>query len=513
MFRETQKLQGVYIRWKQIMRKVAFFIKNRIGIITLFLFWTAFILIFTNRLVNFPIFEDEAINLFLSERLFNNPLGNFFTFMNHGFLPTLGWLIFPVRFLISDSLLAGRLLNVLLASSLFFWLYLVMKEYKFPVRFFVLSSVLLLFSPILYLNSRVALFDTPVMIFSVWSLYLFALVIKRPKFVYEIVFFVVFLLCLLIKFTSLFILPSLFFLWFINYRKTKNFPKSKRQLLLLLFTLVSFILIIFPFRTFIFGDLETGLVFNLNAGLMLARVYHNFWLFLNWSNVYYPSLPLSILFIIITVLNKSKTRGKNFFKALLIWFFVSLLTMILFNRFYYPRHILILLIPLSVIPIYVLQSYSLTVSATIVAFIVLIRLFLFGSLMFDKTFTKAEIAKEDRFQYFEDYTSGVEVDNVGKYLSGKAGNNKIVIWLDGSWVMEYGLRRALKNNPNIEFNSFVDFESGRFGIPGKVTRDINKVGYVVVNRYRPTNLKDLTLEKEFSWMGYHPTYLYKVSSQ
>ena len=481
--------------------------------IMLFLFWIIFVLVFTNHLIKFPIFEDEAINLLLSERLFNNPISNFFIFIRHGFLPSLGWLIFLVRLFVEDSLLAGRLLNVLLASSLFFWLYLIKKEYKLPMRFFILSSTLFLFSPILFLNSRVALFDTAAMVFSAWSLYFFTLILRKPKPIFQILFFIVFLSCLLIKFTSLFILPSLVYLLFVEYMKTKKLVVYKRQIILLLFTLVCFVLIISPFYSLVSGDLGTGLVFNLNTNAILTRIYHNFWLFLNWSNVYYPPLLLSILFFVILILDKRKAHENGFLMALLVWFMVSLLTMTIFNRFYYPRHILILLIPLNIIPVFILQRYSLKISVMVVAFLILIRLTLFGNLIFDTTFTKAEIAKEDRFQYFEDYTSGIEIDNIGKYLSESAANKRIVIWLDGSWVMEYGIRRVLKNNPNIEFKSFVDFESQRFGIPGKVDGDSSELNYVIVNKYRPLNLKDLILEREFSWMGYHPVYLYIVSPQ
>jgi hypothetical protein len=495
------------------MKKFSLLVKKRIGLVILFLFWVTFVLVFTNHLTKFPIFEDEAINLLLSERLSINPLGNFFVFMRHGFLPALGWFIFVVRLFIEDSLFAGRLLNVLLASSLFFWLYLIKKEYKLPIGFFVLSSVLFLFSPILVLNSRVVLFDTPVMVFSAWTLYLFTLILKKPRLIFEILFFIVFLSCLLIKFTSLFILPSLIFLVFMKYRKTKKLKEYKRQIFLLLLTLFCFGLIIAPFYLSISGDLKTGLVFNLNAGAIFARIYHNFWLFLNWSYIYYPSLSLSILFFVTLILDKREVQGRDFSIALLIWFAVSLLTMVLFNRFYYPRHILVLLIPLYVIPVFVLQRYPLVISVAMVTFLVLIRLVLFGDLIFDTTYTKAKIAKEDRFQYFEDYTSGIEIDDIAKYLSEKAENKKVVVWLDGSWVMEYGVRRALKATPNIEFKSFVDFESQRFGIPGKVSRDGNKPGYVIANKYKPLNMKDLTLERQFSWMGYHPVYLYAITPQ
>lgn len=47
---------------------------------------------------------------------------------------------------------------------------------------------------------------------------------------------------------------------------------------------------------------------------------------------------------------------------------------------------------------------------------------------------QADIACEDRFVYFEKNTS--------------------TVWLNGSWVMEYGLRRAIDGSANINPRSF-----------------------------------------------------------
>ncbi len=481
------------------------------GLIMLFIFWIVFVLVYTYRLTRFPIFEDEAIHLLMAERLFNSPFNNFFIYMSHNFLPGFGWLFFPIRFFIKDSLLAGRLLNVFLASSIFFWLYLIKDTFKFPARFFILSSSLILFSPILFLNSRIALLDTAVMVFSLWSLYLFLLVINKPKPFYLVLFFFVLLTCLLIKFTSLFILPSLIFIFLLNYRKTKSLAKYKYSLITLFFALAAFLLIVSPFFFQVSDILKTGSVFVLKTGDILTRVHQNFWLFLNWSNVYYPLFPLSVLSFAVLILTKKKVRGSELMTALLIWFITSLFVMICFNRFFYPRHILMLLMPFLIIPIFVLLKYPAKVSVFFVAFLVFMRIILLKDLVLDDTFAKAQIAKEDRFQYFEDYTSGINIDSLASFISKKAANyanGKITVWLDGSWVMEYGLRRALKDIPNIEFKSFVDFESHRYAISGKILKDENKLNYVVVNKNRPLNIKDLVLEKEFNWGGYHPEYLY-----
>lgn len=485
---------------------------KRNGLILFFLSWILFTLIYTYRLTRFPIFEDEAIHLLMAERLFNNLWSNFFLYMQHYFLPGFGWLMLPIRFFVKDSLLAGRLLNVLLASSLFFWLYLVGKRFKLPIRFFVLSSVLLLFSPILFLNSRLALLDTSVMVLSAWSLYFLILILKNPKPFNLFLFFFVLLTLLLTKFTSFLIFPSLIYLFLLDYRKTGKLSKYKYHALIFFLVLVSFFLIIRPYLFRVSDVLKTGLVFSLGIGDILARVRQNFWLFLNWSKIYYPLLPLSAVCFITLLLGRQKFKGRELMTALLIWFITSLTIMVCFNRFYYPRHILMLLIPLQVIPVFVLLKYPLKTSVFFTLLGVFVSIALFADLVFDTTFTKAEMANEDRFQYFEDYTSGININDIAVFLSGRAvenPNEKVTVWLDGSWVMEYGLRRALKSVSNIEFRSFVDFESQRFAILGKVIKD-NKLTYVVVNRYRPVNMRDLSLEKEFSWGGYHPEYVYVI---
>lgn len=485
--------------------------EKRKGLIALLLFWIVFILIYTYRFVKFPIFEDEAINLLMAERLFVSPAANFFIYLKHGFLPTLGWLISLLMIFFRDSLLTGRLLSVLLASSLLYWFFLVGKEYKLPLRFFVLSACLLLFSPILFLNSRIALFDTAVMVFSVWSLFFLMLSFKKSKPFYLCVFFLVFLACLLIKFTSLFILPSLIYLFWVKFREIKGLIKYKHSLISVLSALTTFLLIISPFFFWVSGDLEMGLVFNLKTGEIINRVRQNFWLFINWSKVYYPFLPLSLLSFVVLVFDKRKTLGKELMTALLIWFTASLAIMVCFNRFYYPRHILMLLVPLQAIPVFVLLRYSVKTSILFVALVILMRIALFKDLVFDSTFTKAKMAKEDRFQYFEDYTSGINISSIASFITSKALKNsdeKITVWLDGSWVMEYGIRRALRQIPNLEIKSFVDFESHRYPIAGKVIKDPGRLNYVVVNKNRPLNLTDLVLEEDFDWGGYHPEYIY-----
>jgi hypothetical protein len=318
------------------------------------------------------------------------------------------------------------------------------------------------------------------------------------------------LICLLLKFTALFIVPALCYLLLFSFRNEAAHQR-RYSLVALLLPLTAFLLIVQPYFFKVANILvsRSGTVFASPA--VSTQIIQNFWLFLNWVKVYYPYIVLSFIAFIILLFSKKRFPGHELMVALLIWFVTATLLTVGLDRFFYPRHLLILLVPLGVIPIFISLRYRIEVAVLLTFVMILWPFGLFKDLVFDQSFTKARVAKEDRFQYFEDYTSGINLDAIAGYISEKAAVNKeqtITLWLDGSWVMEYGLRRALKNVENIEYQSFIDFSAQPPGAVGNVTRDRNKLSYIVINKNWPLNKADLKLEKEFNWGGYHPEYLY-----
>lgn len=490
------------------MKNIKFYFKKHWEILLLVAFWAAFILVYSFRILQFPIFEDEAELLFVSEKVMANPIRNLFELMRYGPLPALSWLVATASAFTKDTLLGGRLLNVFLASSLIIWAYLIKKFYNLPTRFFVFSSLLLMFSPILLLNSRVAIWGTPVMVFSTWCAYFFLMVLKRPNPINSFFFALLLIFSFLIKFTSFFILPGLLVLLAIKFLNKANRKNIYLILKTVLISILVFGMFIYSFRTSVIGDVGSSLITNVSPAGILAKIRHNIWLYINWFGIYYPLFPIYAVSSVYAFSKYRKEKSFDLIMVLSIWFVVASAMMILFNRFFYPRHVLIMLLPMMIITAYSLRRVPLVLSASLVTIIVILRLFLFKDILVD--YFRADIAKEDRFQYFEDYTSGVNVDDISQYLMDLSNGKPIVVWLDGSWVMEYGLRRGLRSEDNVVFKSFVDFQEGSPGPPKKIAADPQGVNYVIVNKREPPNIKSFTLVKEFSWDGHKRQYLYRI---
>ena len=68
-------------------------------------FWAIFIVIYSYRVLHFPIFEDEAELLLISERVLADPVRNLFLLMRYGPLPALSWLVAAMSAVTRDSLL------------------------------------------------------------------------------------------------------------------------------------------------------------------------------------------------------------------------------------------------------------------------------------------------------------------------------------------------------------------------------------------------------------------------
>lgn len=489
------------------MKRIFTYLEKRWEIFALLVFWVGFILVYSYHITDFPIFEDEAELLLISERVLANPAKNLFLLMRYGPLPALSWLVAAISMFTKDTLLGGRLLNVLLASTLVFWSYLITKLYKLPKRFFIFSSLLITFSPILLLNARVALWDTAVMVFSAWYIYFFLLFFKKPSAANIALLFVFLLFSFLIKFTSFFALPGLLLLSGAAFlKKSKRVPIKIFGVIAL--SVIVFVLLIYSNKTLVVGDAASSFITSSSPVAVISKIRHNIWLYMNWLTVYYRFYPLYLVAFGYTLFTYKLKKTPEVMGLLSVWFVVSSLMMVSFNRFFYPRHILILVLPIMITTSYFLIKIPSAVSVLIVGLIIVSRIFLFRDIVVN--YFNAEIAKEDRFQYFEDYTSGVNVDEISTYIARLAKDKPTVVWLDGSWVMEYGLRRELKEVENITFKSYVAFGKQGFGQPEKVVADSGGVNYVIVNRVDPPNVKSLTQIAEFSWLGHRRQYLYRI---
>lgn len=471
-----------------------------------FALWIIFIVIYSVNLTLLPIFEDEAEYLLLAEAIRKRPLDNFFIYPQNGLFPLFGWVAAVFNIFIKDSLIAGRIINILLASSLVWWIWFLGRLYNLPKGFSLIAILLLVTSPILLLNARVALLDTMVLVLTAWYLYFALKIVISPTKKDYFGLFITLLTALLTKATVLFGVPAIVMLIVIEIYNKKNLDKNIKLIIFIccLAFLLSGTLFLF-FSQQISRDSGSSVLSHFTSESLIKRIKLNSWLTYHWTTIYYQPALIALLEYLIFF---KQIKYKKLYLILGLWVVISLGVMISLNRFYYPRHILILVAPLVIFIAGIIISIPKIVSIPLFLLIMLPRVIFDWQIMFFPH--QASLAAEDKFSFFEDYTSGKRIPEIARTLNNLSVNKKIILWLDGSYVMEYGLRREIKNNPNIYIKSF---RLGEKFIPHNV-EEVNKIGgmitYVIVNRWAPLNLNELSLVKDFPVSYRHSQILYML---
>lgn len=461
------------------------------------LFWIIFILVYSVNILKFNIFEDEAQYLLLAEAIVENPTGNFFIYIENGLLPLFGWIVAAFTKVLGDSLLVGRMVDVFLASTLIFWAYFIGKAYDLPKRFIIYTGLLFIASPILVLHSRVSILDIPILVFTSWYIYFTIRLLEKPDRAGFFGFTLSLLFAFLTKATAILGIPVVLYLVFSHLRAKKKLDRGGGYILGILLRVGCYtLLFLLVFGDQIIRDSGSSIITQLPWYQVIDRVKINFWLTFNWSIIYFFQFLLPLVIFILFF--KNLKRG-NIYTIVFIWIISNLLITIISNRFYFTRHTLILSAALILFAATVLSEIPKKIA--LVCFIII--LILKGGLVFEILIRPedANIALEDHSSYFEDYTSGVNLDNIVRKLELLAKEEEITVWLDGTYVMEYGLRYKLSDNQRaivkINFKSFRLGEKNLVRQSHQVDKVLDQKTYVLVNKYFPANIDQLKLIDSF----------------
>lgn len=470
---------------------------------TTFIFWALFVAAHLVNFLNIPLFEDEGEYLLLSEAIIKDPAKNFFIYSHNGLFPLYGWLIAIFNLLVNDALVSGRLVNILLSSTLVFWISCVARLHKLPQGFVWVAQPLLLTSPIILLNSHIGLLDTSVLVFIAWYIYFTDYYIQTHNKKVELGIGLAFLAALLTKATGIFGLPSCALIIF----KAIRIPEKRRIIVNSLTIFALSFLTSYIYFSFFGKQIKSDSGASITAFSSLSEFLEAFKLRTLVTWLWFKAYFLPYLLILIMLLLK---RGRNSYKTLYITMialiFTSLFIMISLNRFYFPRHILTVVLPLIVIFSGLVSKLDWRLKVVFVSMTLIFQTTLSYKILADPR--TAELALEDRFEYFENYTSGLNLGEISSFLLNVAGQEKILVWLDGSYVMEYGLRRQLP--PNIKIKSF-RLDDNLSGVEPQEVYSTGEKTYIVVNRWKPKNLNQLTLVREFPVSFRHSQYIYQLA--
>src|SRR5208337_2436397 len=127
-----------------------------------------------------PIHNDEGIYLDWGWRMLNVPDMLYWSITNgDGKPPLLMWVFGFSQNLISDPLIAGRIISVFTGLATCLGLYFLAKEY-FNKKVAYIASFLYILIPLFSLYDRQALMESSEAAVSVWSLFLFLRLIRKP---------------------------------------------------------------------------------------------------------------------------------------------------------------------------------------------------------------------------------------------------------------------------------------------------------------------------------------------
>ncbi|MFI5205376.1 MAG: ArnT family glycosyltransferase, partial [Candidatus Paceibacterales bacterium] len=127
-----------------------------------------------------PIFVDEAIYTRWSQIILSDPSNNLFIPLSDGKQPLYMWAAAQFLRVFKDPLFAARTASVFAGLFGVWGTYLLAKEF-FGKRIGIISAVLFIFCPFLFLYNRLAVVDGMMTTFYIFAVYFIYLLVKNIK--------------------------------------------------------------------------------------------------------------------------------------------------------------------------------------------------------------------------------------------------------------------------------------------------------------------------------------------
>lgn len=182
------------------------------------------------RIMSLPIFTDEAIYVRWSQIAKQDASWRFIS-LTDGKQPMFVWLTMTVMRLVKDPLLAGRLISVFAGFVTMIGLYFVGRE-LFKNRWVgAVSAFLYLIFPMALVYDRMALYDSLVGTFAIWSLYLSIVLVRKVRLDVALILGMVMGGGALTKTSSFFSIPLLFMTYMLFDWKQKLWKKNLLKLI------------------------------------------------------------------------------------------------------------------------------------------------------------------------------------------------------------------------------------------------------------------------------------------
>jgi 4-amino-4-deoxy-L-arabinose transferase-like glycosyltransferase len=416
------------------------------------------LLYFGTRLVhimNFPIFTDEAIYVRWAQIGARDPDWRFIS-LSDGKQPLFVWGTMIGLQIIKDPLLAGRLVSVLAGFGTLLGIgtasYILFKR----KAAFIIGMLLYIFYPFALIHDRMALMDSTVSLFAIWSIVFSCLLVTKNKAIFGV------LLGFSIGFGALtkssgflfaLLSPSAFLLTF--KPKTVWFRKSFLTFIYLFGAVVIGFLIYNMLRIsplfFTISQKNSTFIYPLSEWVThpFQFVGGNLRGMTDWLFVYL-TFPVILLILFSFIMIKRQPREKL---MLVIWFIIPYVSLALYGKVLYPRFILFMTIPLLILAVwtalYLYERLNKWVFILFFAIILFYPVYVSEKIIFE--ITKAPIPKHDLGQYVNDWPSGWGIKESARYFEEISNDKPLTVFTEGTFgLLPYGLEIYTKDNSLIK---------------------------------------------------------------
>lgn len=448
-----------------------------------------------------PIFTDEAIYVRWAQIAGTDPKERFIS-LTDGKQPTFVWLSAFAMRIIRDPLLAGRLVSVFAGLGSLVGIYVLTTEIFKNRKIGIIAGLIYLIYPFSMVYDKLALYDSLVSMFIIWSLYFEILLVRRIRLDIALILGMIMGGGMLTKTSNDFALILLPFSLLLFNFKEKLWKKN-----LLKWAVLALISVVIA--NVIYSILRLSPYFYIIAQKNATFVYpfrewltHPFTFFagnarglIGWL-IDYLTIPFGLLVIGAFLIDKKNICEKIFLFA---WFISPFLALALFGKVIYPRFLLFMTMPLLALgsySIFFLLSKLKSNPQKILVLLAFVVVMLWKDYFILTNISRAPIPASDRFQLIESWPSGVGVKETINFLNDKSKNGKIYVGTEGTFgLMPYSLEIYLKDNPNIKTVGFWPMSA----VPPKEVLDSAKKIPTYFVFYQPCSVCPATGVAPKSW--------------
>jgi len=444
--------------YNQIMKQIR---QNLFEISAIILISIIYIISRIFNLLHLPIFTDEAIYIRWAQIAQNDAAWRFIS-LTDGKQPSFIWAQLVTQKIFYDPLVAGRMVSVFAGFGTLIGVFVLTQVLFSNKKMSLLASFLYLIFPFALVYDRLAIYDSMVAMFFVWSLVFGVLLIKHLRLDLALIFGFILGGSVLTK-SSGFLTIYLFPLFLLLFNLSRKGIGQRFLKWILLFGVSVFLAYaiysiqrLSPFF-YIIEQKNATFVYPFSEWISHPFTYlsSNLLGLVDWLLKYMtlPMLGLSISSFIF--LYKQNFKEKAF---LFLWFLGPFLALAVFGKLIYPRFIFFMTIPLLI-----LSSYSLiyllgkvkSLYLKIAIMLIFTCVFIYADFKILTDFKNAPIPRIDLEQFVNGWPAGGGVNESIKFFEEEAQDKKIIIATEGTFgLMPYSYEIFLNKNPNIEIRSY-----------------------------------------------------------